>query len=303
MNGHAHAEPAAHTATGRRPIDPRALTLGFAAFLGGGALLWAAVHWAATLGGVAALLLGFAVLYRQLFPAAYTITKKEIGSYFNSPVAYIVVTVFLALVGGLFFFLRLFLYNEASVRGLFEMAPWAFIAFGPAISMRLLAEERKTGTIELLVTMPVTDWEIVIGKFLGALFLLMVGVALTGFFSMTVALLGQVDPGPVAGGYLGLLLLGATFTAIGLLASSWTSNQIIAFILSLTICLVLWLLDDLRGFMPTGAASVVEYLSVASHHRNLARGVVDLRDILYYASAIGLCLYLSKEALASRRWR
>lgn len=286
-----------------RAIDQRILGIGLVGLVGGAALQWAAVHWAASLAGVIALCVGFAAAYSELLPNAWAITKKEVGSYFNSPIAYIVITIFLLLLGSLFFFMRLFLYNEASLRGLFEMAPWAFVFFGPAIAMRLIAEEKKTGTLELLVTMPVRDWEIVIGKFLGALFLLMVGVALTGFYALTVAALGPVDLGPVAGGYLGLLLLGATFTAIGLLASSWTSNQVVAFIVSLSICLALWLLDDLRAYMPAGAAGVIEYISVASHHRNLARGIIDLRDILYYLSAIGLCLYLSKEALASRKWR
>ncbi len=286
-----------------RAIDQRILGMRIVGLVGGAALQWAAVHWAATLGGVFALLIGFAALYSEMMPNAWAITKREVASYFNSPVAYIVITIFLLLIGSLFFFLRLFLYNEASLRGLFEMAPWAFVFFGPAIAMRLLAEEKKTGTLELLVTMPVRDWDVILGKFLGALFLLMVGVALTGFYAITVAALGPVDPGPVAGGYLGLLLLGATFTAIGLLASAWTSNQIVAFIVSVAICLALWLLGDLRGYMPAGAAGIIEYVSVASHHRNLARGIIDLRDILYYLSAIGLCLYLSKEALASRKWR
>jgi ABC-2 type transport system permease protein len=277
-----------------RAIDQRILGIGIVGLVGGAALQWAAVHWAATLAGVVALLVGFGALYREIWPNAWAITKKEVGSYFNSPIAYIVITIF---------FLRLFLYSEASLRGLFEMAPWAFIFFGPAIAMRLIAEEKKSGTLEILVTMPVSDWEVVFGKFLGALFLLMVGVALTGFYAITVAALGPLDPGPVAGGYLGLLLLGATFVAIGLLASAWTSNQVVAFIVSLAICLALWLLDDLRGYMPGGAAGIVEYLSVASHHRNLSRGIIDFRDIVYYLSAIGLCLYLCKEALASRKWR
>jgi ABC-2 type transport system permease protein len=286
-----------------RAIDTRLFSIGLFALLGGGALLWAAVHWGATLAGVFAALFGAALAYRAALPNAWAITRKEIASYFNSPIAYIVITIFLLLLGSLFFFLRLFLYNEASLRGLFEMAPWAFVFFGPAIAMRLLAEERKSGTIELLVTMPVRDWEVVVGKFLGGLFLLMVGVAMTGFYAITVALLGDVDPGPLAGGYLGLLLLGGAFTAIGLLASALTSNQIVAFIVSLTVCLALWLLDDLRAYMPSAAAGFIEYISVASHHRNLARGVIDLRDILYYLSIIGVCLYFSKEALASRKWR
>jgi ABC-2 type transport system permease protein len=286
-----------------RSIDPRILGVGIVGVVGGAALQWAAVHWAATLVGVVALIIGFAATYRELLPSAWAITRKEVASYFNSPVGYIVLTIFLLLIGSLFFFLRLFLYNEASLRGLFEMAPWAFVFFGPAIAMRLIAEEKKTGTIELLITMPVRDWEVIVGKFLGGLFLLMVGVAATGFYAVTVAALGPVDPGPVAGGYLGLLLLGAMFLSVGLLTSAWTSNQIVAFIVSLILCLALWLLDDLRAYMPAGAAGIIEYVSAASHHRNLARGIIDLRDILYYLSVIGLCLYLSKEALASRKWR
>ena len=297
---HALPRPTPRT---RRAVDARGLLFALVLLIGGAALVWARVHWAATLFGILAAFEGLILTYREASPSAYAMTRKEIGSYFNSPVAYIVITIFLLLMGSLFFFLRLFLYDEASLRGLFDMAPWAFVFFGPAVSMRLLAEEKKTGTLELLITMPVRDWEVVIGKYLGALFLLMVGVALTGFYALTVAQMGELDLGPVAGGYLGLFLLGATFVAIGLLTSSWTSNQIIAFILSLALCLALWMLDDLRSYMPSGLASFVEYISVASHHRNLARGIIDARDLLYYFSVIGICLYFSKEALSSRKWR
>ena len=301
MNAHVEAQ-AADSDSGRS-LDIRTLLFGVVALSGGVALQWAAVHWAATLGGIFAILLGLSLVYSQLFPTAYAITKREFASSFNSPIAYIVLNFFLGVVGSLFFYLRVFLYNEASMRGLFELTPWVFVFFGPAIAMRLLAEEKKSGTLEILVTLPVRDWEIIVGKFFGAVALLMVGIGLTGVYAATIAAYGDLDPGPVAGGYLGLVLLGATFTAVGLLASSWTSNQIVAFIVSVVLCAMLWMLDDLRAYMPSGVAGFVEYLSVASHHRNLARGVLDVRDIIYYVSIIGLCLYLSKEALASRKWR
>jgi ABC-2 type transport system permease protein len=231
-----------------------------------------------------------------------TIFRREVGAYFNSPVAYIVVTVFL-LTSGYLFFSQAFIVGEATLRDFFGVTPLIFIFFAPAVTMRLLAEEKRSGTLELLITMPVTDWQVVIGKFLAALALLAVAILLTLAYPLTLSRLGDLDWGAVAGGYLGLLLLGGAYLAIGLMASSWTKNQVIAFILSFAITFALYLSGKLLPLIPPSLAPVVEYLSLDAHFTNIAKGVIDTRDLVYYASLIGACLFLAKQSLESRRWR
>jgi ABC-2 type transport system permease protein len=170
------------------------------------------------------------------------IFRREIRSYFNSPVAYVVMVVFLAIIGW-FFTSNLFLMNVASLRIMFELVPLVFLFFVPAITMRLLAEEKKSGTLELLTTKPVRDVEIVLGKFLAALVLLAATLLPTLLYLITVWGLGSIDIGPVITGYVGLLLMGAVYIAIGILTSSLTENQIVAFILGFLIVLALFMLD------------------------------------------------------------
>jgi ABC-2 type transport system permease protein len=231
-----------------------------------------------------------------------TIFRRELGAYFNSAVAYIVVTVFL-LVCGYLFFSQAFLVNEATMRDFFGITPLIFIFFAPAVTMRLLAEEKRTGTLELLITMPVGDWEVVLGKFLASLALLAVAILLTLAYPITLSFMGDMDWGTVAGGYLGLLLLGGAYLAIGLMASSWTRNQVVAFILAFAITFALYLAGKLLPLMPASLAPLVEYLSLDVHFANIARGVIDSRDIIYYLSLIGACLFLATRSLESRRWR
>lgn len=231
-----------------------------------------------------------------------TISRRELGAYFNSPVAYIVITVFL-LVSGYLFFSQVFLVNEATMRDFFAISPLIFIFFAPAITMRLLAEEKRTKTIELLITMPVSDWEVVLGKFFGALGVLAIAILLTVAYPLTISSMGDLDWGTVTAGYLGLLLLGATYVSIGLMASSFTQSQVIAFIISFAITFALYLSGKLLPLMPKSLAPIIEYVSLDSHFVNIARGVIDTRDIVYYASLIGACLFLSVQSLDSRRWR
>ena len=233
-----------------------------------------------------------------------TIARREIGSYFNSPIAYIVIAVFL-LLDSFLFFSALFVQGQADLRELFAgFWPTLLVAvFAPAITMRLIAEERQSGTLELLITMPVSDWQVVLGKFLGAIALFGVAVGLMVIYGITVSLLGPLDKGPAIGGYLGLSLLGATFIAIGLMASSWTRSQIVAFILALLLCLGLWLIGKIVPFFPRPLQPVMEFLGIDSHIANTARGIVDTRDLVYYASVIGGCLLLAQQSLESRKWR
>jgi ABC-2 type transport system permease protein len=227
------------------------------------------------------------------------IFKKEVRSYFSSPVAYIVISVFL-LICGWFFSTSLFVIGQASMRNVFQIIPFVLTFLVPAITMRLLSEERKSGTFELLTTMPISDIDIVVGKYLSALLLLAVALFFTLGYAITVSSLGKADAGVTVAGYIGLLLLGAGYVAIGVLASTLTENQIIAFIVSFVVIFFLSLVDKVLMFLPAGLANIFEYLSAEYHFNNIARGVVDTRDLVYYASLIVLGLYFSARALQRR---
>ena len=230
-----------------------------------------------------------------------TICKKELRSYFNSPVAYVVIVVFLAIVGWMYTS-SMFLINVASLRMMFELVPLVFLFVVPAVTMRLLAEEKKAGTIELLTTKPLHDWEIVAGKFLAAWALIGIALLPTLIYYLTVAFLGEIDNGPVIGGYLGLLFMAGVFVAIGLLASSFTENQIVAFIVGLVLMFAFYMMDKVLMFVPDFMTSVVEYLGIDYHFSNIARGVIDSRDVVYFGSVLGFTLYLTVVSLEKRKW-
>jgi len=229
------------------------------------------------------------------------IYRRELRSYFNSPVAYVVIVVFLAIIGW-FFTSNLFLMNVASLRIVFELVPLIFLFFVPAVTMRLLAEEKKSGTLELLTTKPVRDVEIVLGKFLAAWTLLAASLAPTVLYLVSVMAIGKIDMGPVFTGYLGLLLMGAVYIAIGLLASSLTENQIVAFILSFLIVFALFMMDKILIYVPEGFASTIEFLAIDYHFSNIARGVIDSRNIIYFGSLLGFSLFLATVSLQRRKW-
>jgi len=169
--------------------------------------------------------------------------------------------------------------------------------------MRLISEEKRSGTIELLLTLPVKDHEIILGKFLAGLILISVAVILTLVYTLTLSGLGDLDAGSVVAGYLGLIFLGATYLSVGVFTSSLTQNQIVAFITSFLIIFVLFMLNKVLIFVPSFLASFFEYLSVDYHFSNISRGVIDSRDVIYYLSIIFLFLFLSVRALESRKWR
>jgi ABC-2 type transport system permease protein len=229
------------------------------------------------------------------------IFRREIRSYFNSPVAYVVIVVFLAIIGW-FFTSNLFLMNVASLRVVFELVPLVLLFFVPAITMRLLAEEKKSGTLELLTTKPVRDAEIILGKFLAAWALLAAALIPTLLYVLTLTFLGSPDLGPVVTGYLGLLFMGAVYIGIGLFASSITENQIVAFIISFLIILALFLMDKVLMYVPEGIASVVEFLGIDYHFGNIARGVIDSRNVIYFLSLLGFSLYGATVSLERRKW-
>ncbi len=228
------------------------------------------------------------------------ILLKELRSLFNSAIAYVIMVVFI-LLAGYFFTNTLFLQNVASLRGIFELIPFLLLFFAPAITMRTISEERKTGTIELLLTKPVRDGEIIVGKFLAAWLFFGIALLPTLAFLVTVMFLGRVDAGPVIGGYLGLLLVGGSLLALGIVGSTLTENQVVAFILSFLIMFIFFMFDKVVIFLPGPLASIVEYLGIDYHFSNIARGVVDSRDLIYYASLIGFSLLVGTVLLERRK--
>jgi len=234
---------------------------------------------------------------------AMVIARREVRAYFNSPVAYIVVSAFTIIAGGIFFFFKFFLAQEASMRGFFESMPMLFMFLAPAITMRLLADEKSSGTLELLITMPVRDWQVVLGKFLASMALLVTTLLLTLVFAITVRALGPVDRGPTIGGYLGLLLMGGAYMAIGVMASAFTRNSIIAFITAFAISFLLFIVGQVTQFVPGPLQGVAAFLGIGNHFDNISRGVIDTRDVIYYVSMMAVCLLLATLSLESRRWR
>jgi ABC-2 type transport system permease protein len=228
--------------------------------------------------------------------------KKELRSFFDSPIAYIVITIFL-LISGWFFFNDLFLVNQASMRNLFGIVPFIFMFFVPAITMRQISEEKKSGTIELLVTLPVKDYQIILGKFMAGLILICAALVLTWVYVLVLSGLGNLDIGAVVAGYVGLVFLGAAYLSIGMFTSSLTQNQIVAFITGFVIIFALYMADKVLMFVPGFLASVLEYLSVGYHFSNISRGVIDSRDVIYYLSLIFFFLFLAVRTLESRKWR
>jgi ABC-2 type transport system permease protein len=232
---------------------------------------------------------------------ALPIFRRELAAYFFSPMAYIVISVFLVLTGW-FFASDLFLSSESSLRSVFSIVPFIYIFFVPAITMRLISEENKSGTIELLVTMPVNDTDIILGKYFAALGLLLVGVAFTLPYGLTVMVLGDPDMGMMVTGYVGMVLIGAAYVAIGVFASTISRNQVVSFILAFLIIFILYLVDKFLVIIPAYLVPVMQFLSIDYHFANIVRGVIDSRDVLYYLSVIVFMLTLSRLSLESRKW-
>jgi len=234
------------------------------------------------------------------------ITRKEFKSYFDSPIAYCFTIAFLILSNGTFFFIWMFfLKNQASLRGFFSFLPWLFLFLAPSLTMRAWAEEKKLGTMELMMTLPIRDYEVVLGKFLASLSFLSFTIILTLPLAFTCFYLGEPDGGSIAGGYLGALLLGAAYISIGLFASSLTENQIVAFILGVSICFFLLIIGEemVTSRLPEILIPVFAYLGLGSHFDSIGRGVIDSRDLLYYLSIAGFFLFLNICSVESRKWK
>jgi len=231
---------------------------------------------------------------------AVYIFKREFSSYFVSPIAYIVISIFL-LVTGWFFFSTFFVNNQASMRNFFNLLPYIFSFVVPAITMRLFSEELNIGTYEILLTMPVTFFDIIIGKFVAAVSFIGAMMAPTLSYPFFISMLGDMDWGPVLGGYVGAMLLGSAFAAIGLFASSMTRNQIIAFITGVALCFALTILDQLLFFLPGVIVGFFQYISADYHFRNISKGVIDSRDFLYFLSFSFAGLYGTKLVMQGKR--
>jgi ABC-2 type transport system permease protein len=217
------------------------------------------------------------------------IFRKELKDYFVSPIAYIVICIFL-LVAGWFFFMTFFLYNQANLRFFFNLLPIIFSFVIPAVTMRLFAEELHAGSYEMLLTLPVRLSDIIIGKFLAGVAFVAIMLIPSLSYAICISFIGDLDWGPVIGGYVGAIFLGAAFSAVGVFASSMTRNQIIAFIVGTVICFALTLIIE-----------VINYLGAGFHFENISKGIIDTRDIIYFLSVIFLALYGSHLVLQEKR--
>ncbi len=251
---------------------------------------------------------------------AITIFRKELISYYRSPIAYGVMA-FFALITGYFFYIAVAYFvqigiqssmmgqsqpmsvNDSVIQPVLSNISVIGLFMIPMMTMRLFAEEKRTGTIELLVTSPITDWEIILGKWLAALVLYASMLGLSLLSIATLFLYGSPDWRPMLVGYLGLLLQGGSLLAIGTFISTCTRNQIVAGVAGFSVSLLLWVLNWVSSFQDSAAAKVVAYMSVLQHFESFARGVLDSKDILYYLSAIFIGLFLTGRSLESLRWR
>ena len=231
------------------------------------------------------------------------ITKRELQSFFDSLIAYIMIVVFLA-ISGLFTWLYgsdIFFVNQASLHSFFSIAFWTLFFFIPALTMKQIAEENKSGTIEMLLTKPISEWQVIWGKFFATLLLIVVALLLTLPYYITVWTLGPVDHGAVWTGYLGLLLMSSAYISIGLFASSLTNNQIVAFLVALFIGIFFHIIFGFLASNMSGMpATVFNYLSISTHFESISRGVVDSKDIIYFVSIIFLGI-VAAEAIVVKR--
>ena len=230
-----------------------------------------------------------------------TIALKEFRSYLASPMAYIVMGIFLGLTG-FFFSFSSATYNETSIRGFLGNGGLVLMLLASVLTMRLLAEERKMGTLELLLTAPIRDSEVIMGKFLGSLGILMVMLALTFYYSILLIVFGDPDMGPIGTGYLGLFLLGCTSLAVGIFASSLTSNQIVSAVVTGGILFALWYIGWAAGFLPESLGELIGFFSLSYYFPDFMRGVIDTRGIIYYLSITVLFLFLAIRSLENSRW-
>jgi len=230
-----------------------------------------------------------------------TIASKEFKSYLTSPMAYVVTGIFLVLTG-VFFGISPATYDETSIRGFLETGGIILLLLASVLTMRLLAEEKKMGTLELLLTAPLRYSEVVLGKFLGSLGILVVMLFLTFYYPVLLFIFGDPDMGPIVTGYLGLFLLGCTTLSVGIFASSLTSNQIVSAVVAGGILFALWFVGVAASYLPQAAAEVIGFFSLSQYFPDFMRGIIDTRGIIYYLSITILFLFLAIRSLENSRW-
>ena len=217
--------------------------------------------------------------------------------------AYIFLVVF-SLINGYFFSNTFFLIGQSDLRSLFNIIPMVYLFFIPAITMSLIAKEKNTGTMEVLCTLPIKDYELIIGKFISSLSLILVGLVFTSIHLITLMNFGtNVDYGAIFTGYLGLFFIGALYASIGTFASSLFDNQVVSFIVAVFIVIIFFLFDKLLIFVPSFMAGFIQYLSVGFHASSISRGVIDSRNIIYFISVVGFFLFITIQILNSRKWK
>ena len=226
---------------------------------------------------------------------------RELAGYFNAPTAYVIITVFL-IISGYFFAQPLFLINQATLRSFTDISPLLFSFLAPAVTMRLFAEERKSGTIEVLFTLPLNETEILIAKYLAAVTLMGAILLMTLVYPVTIFVLGRPDVGSIFTSYLALFLTASVFAAAGIFSSALTANQVVSFIIGFLLCFSLYLFGKLNMFMPGWLAPLTNFLGIDSHFANMAKGILDFRDILYYFSLIFMFLFLAQIKLWSLKY-
>jgi ABC-2 type transport system permease protein len=226
------------------------------------------------------------------------IFKRELTGYFSTPVAYVFLIVFLALAGAMTFYIgNFFARNQADLDAFFVFHPWLYLFLMPAIAMRLWAEERKSGTVELLFTLPVATWHAVVGKFLAAWVFAGIALVLTFPIWITVNYLGSPDNGPIVAGYIGSFLMAGAYLAIGSCISATTKNQIIAFVLAAVLCFLFTLggtnlvLGFFQSFLPQSLVELIGSFSVLNHFTEIRKGAIDLTDLIYFFSVMGVFLF------------
>jgi ABC-2 type transport system permease protein len=234
----------------------------------------------------------------------WTIARRELSVFFNSLIAYIMLIAFLGF-SGFFTWLYgadVFFVKQASLQSFFSIAYWTLFFFIPALTMRLFAEENRSGTIELLLTKPVTDWQVVVGKFLSTLILIIIALVLTLPYYFTVANLGTIDNGAVWLGYLGLILMSSVYIAIGIYTSSVSNNQIVSYLLALFIGIFFQIIFSLLAGNFSGmVGEVLNYLSISTHFDSMSRGVIDSKDLVYFLSIIFMGLILTEANVEKKR--
>ena len=232
----------------------------------------------------------------------YAVAEREVKSYFVSPVGWVVTAVFICIWGFLFWAI-LVGGREASLRGLLSNFSVTFLFAAPLLTMRLIAEEARTGTLELLMTQPLREVEIVLGKYLGSVVFLLFMIAVTLYFPAILERFGNPDEGPMVAGYVGVILQGMAFLAIGLLASALTQNQIVAVAVSFVSLLSLWLADLLTRGLGGPLATVAQYISITKRFEDMPKGILDTKDLVFFISVVVACLFIATQVVAARRWR